>query len=322
MGKKRNNNNVARNKAKPKPRRGSNQPRYRRMGFLDGPALEYAKLLMDPCNGKIVPPVFPGGDAGFLFRAESFGSLGLGGTDTAGILHWSPGYVNNNSTELIAVATASGATAGTMATFASSPGRSFLITNAKGVRCIAACLKVTFLGSEAARAGRVHYGVTQASLIDVGVSNVPDQIAQTLQNYTRTPPEAIELFWRPTIADTEFNDPGETASAVIRDRKSALTVTFAGLPASVGLSFHFTAVYEWTPAPNIGVGHNTSGKADSRNTLDDVLDWVRSQGFKYVHQFTDNAMGVAGRFAGAAAMAGVYGMMGARARQRIAYPMG
>jgi hypothetical protein len=193
--------------------------------------------------------VYPGGDAGFLFRAESFSSFGTGTTplpETAGVIHWTPGYVNASNSHLLNIGVATATTSGAAgASGAQSPGTAFLANTARGVRCVAACLKVTFPGAESARSGRIHYGITPAGMLDAGESASPDQIAQTLQNYSRTPSDTIELFWKPGAADFEFNDPSATAVATLRDRKQSLTVVFAGLPGSVGITCHFTAIYEW-----------------------------------------------------------------------------
>jgi hypothetical protein len=298
------------NKRAGKAAAGAMRPRRSRGGgaVLDGAATEYARLLMDPCGARIVHPIFPGGDAGYLFRADSFVTVGVGATDTCGIVHWCPGYLNASNSDLIGGSAATATTSiTTIAVSPSSPGKVFLQTQARGVRCVAACLKVTFPGNEAQRAGRIHYGQTTAGLFDVGEGVTTDNVAQALQHYTRTPADIIEMIWRPNIADTEFNDASATSSAQVRDRKSALTMAYAGLPAGVGLTLHFTAVYEWTPATGVGIGHNTMGKAVSRNTLDDVLDAIKSTGFQYIRQ----AAMTAGQSAMAGAMASVYGRMGA-----------
>lgn len=297
-------------KAKKKQRLRVKAPRMKapRGRLLDKAALDYATLLADPCNAQIVHPIFPGGDAGFLFRAESFVTLGNGATDTSGFLHWTPGYVNGSSTELLYAVGAFGNTAVTAAALASAPGKGFLTNNARGVRCVAACVKVTFAGSESARSGRVHYGLTQSGMLDAGTTQAPDGVAQALQHYGRTPADTFELIWKPNIGDTEFNDPTEAASAVLKDRKSALTVSWAGLPAAVGLTFHFTAVYEWTPASTMGIGHNALGKARSKNTLDEILDTLIGAGFSFVR----NAATVAGTAFGAEMskrISNVYGLM-------------
>lgn len=289
-------------------RPGKGRPRIPRA--LDAPAQQYAALLMDPCNSAIVPPIYPGSDSGFLFRAESFATFGASATSTAGIVHWVPGYVNSNNTQLIAGDSAAGTSGATMAASGAviSPGTVFLQANAKSCRCVAACVKVSYPGNEQGRSGRIHYGHTAAALLDGGVTVNPDNVSQTLQNYTRTPPEIIELTWKPAIADTEFNDPAEAASAALRDRKSAITVSWAGLPVNTGLTMHFTAVYEWTPTTGLGIGHNSSGKARSSNTLDDVVDAVLDTGYKFAGQ-VGTGMGVGATHAAATYIAQVFGRM-------------
>jgi hypothetical protein len=286
---------------KPRPAKG-----------LDTPAVNYAKLLADPCNAALVHPIYAGGDAGYLFRAESFATFGNSVGNTAGVVHWTPGYVNNNNSDIIGTQAATGATSvAATVSGAPTPGKAFLLANAKGCRCVAACLKVTYPGSESGRAGRIHYGLTTAGILDVSVGVTADGMAQSLQHFTRTPPETIEIIWRPGAADTEFNDPTENASAVIRDRKSAISVAWAGLPDAVGLTFHFTAIYEWTPAFGTGVAHNALGKAVSRNTLDDVLDFLRNAGFTFTRQIN----GASGSALGTT-LAGLYGLMAARPSRR------
>lgn len=250
---------------------------------LDGPAAAYARLLADPCNSALVHPIYPGGDAGFLFRAESFVTIGTAAGDTAGYMQWSPGYVNSSLTQMVYQSTASGAVpSAALAGGSFAPANTFLSTNAKGARCIAACVKVTFPGAENVRSGRVHFGHVNAGTIDLGSVVSPDGVAQCLQHYTRTPADTIEIVWKPNFADVEMNDPSEAASAVIRDRKSAVAVAWAGLPAATGMVFHFTAVYEWTPVSSIGIGHNALGKAISSNSLDQVIDVLIKGGFKFV----------------------------------------
>jgi hypothetical protein len=301
---------------KPAKRKAVRKPRP--MSRLDVPALEYAKLLADPCTGRLVHPIYAGGDAGYLFRAESFATFGTGTGNTAGTVHWVPGYVNASGTDLVGIAATSGNTAAAAVALGNTfaPGRTFLNTNARGVRCVAACMKITYPGNESVRSGRIHYGLTTAGLIDAATSHTADGVAQALQHFTRTPPETIELVWRPGAADTEFNDPTEQASAAIRDRKAAITVAWAGLPDAVGLTIHFTAIYEWTPTFSAGVAHNSMGKAISRNTLDDVIDYLKNAGFNFVRQLNAHSGGQLG----VALASGVYGLMSARpSRRAIAF---
>jgi hypothetical protein len=253
---------------------------------LDALGLAYAKLLSDPCGAALTHPVYAGADSGFLVRADSVFSVGGDAGQTSGVLHWTPGYINSNNTELLFAAGTSG---GTATVSSSGPGKSFLGANAAGARCIAACMKITYPGSESSRAGRLHYGHTVASIIDAGDPVTVDSVAPILQHYTRTPPEMVEVVWRPGVADMEFNDPNVSSNAQLRDRKSSITAVWAGLPAATGLTFHFTAVYEWIPRTTTGISTNTNGKSSSRNTLDDVVDAIQATGFTWVRNAAAHA---------------------------------
>lgn len=303
------------NKNGQKKRTRASRRQARASTALDKPAADYAALLADPCNAPLVHPVYAGGDSGFLFRAENFFTFGNTTGVTSGVIHWAPGYVNSTNTELVGQTFATSATSGVVQTFAESPGRGFLGTNARGARCVAACVKISFPGAESARSGRIHYGHTNAGLMDVGDTITADAVGQTLQNYSRTPTDTIEVVWKPGAGDTEFNDPSAAASATMRDRKQAITVAWAGLPAAVGLTFHFTAVYEWTPSYGLGVAHNSLGKNRSRNTLDNVVDTLIDRGFTFVRDMGAAAMGP---MSGAALgmMQRAFGLMPAGGRQR------
>lgn len=280
-------------------------------GGLDEMAAAYVRLLTDPCGAPLTHPIYPGGDSGFLVRSDSVWTTGNGVNESCGYVHWTPGYVNASHTELLSGVSATSNVNVNAAPNATGPGKFFLAQNAFGVRCVAACLKISYPGAEQARSGRLHYGHTPSSTLDSGDSLSVDSLAPLLQHYTRTPPEHVEVFWRPGIADTEFTDPNTTASQHIRDRKSAITVAWAGLPAGVGLTFHFTCVYEWTPRPSSGVSNNVAGKARSRNSMDDVIDYIQAAGFTWVKNAA--AAATHGVLAAATtAMSSTFGLMAAR----------
>lgn len=299
--------------AKKTPR---NRPRRGGMG-LDEPAANYARLLMDPCNAPVVPPIFPGAESGYLFRTESFSTFGAGATETSGIMHWVPGYSNNTGTELVFGV---GATPGASITMSSTgvtsaPGHAFLANNARGARCVAACMKVTYPGTESGRAGRVHFGLTAASMLDTGTITTVDGVAGTLQHFTRTPAETVELVWKPASGDFDFVNPAAATLSQQRDRKTGMTVAWAGIPVSTGLTFHFTAIYEWTPVPGLGVTHDALGKAKSRNSLDDVVDRIIASGFRFVRS-SSAAVGYGLASGAVSAISNVFGTMPSQARVR------
>jgi len=281
---------------------------------LDSAGLAYSKLLSDPCGSPLVPPVYTGSESGFLFRAEQFANFGDVPLATSGCLHWTPGYPNSSSTELLALATASGAASGTMGVATDSAGRSFLLANAKGCRCVAACLRVTYPGTESGRSGRIHYGHAPAGTLDAGQSVSPNGYAQLLQHYSRTPADTIELIWKPNAADMNVVDPSETAIPALRDQRASICVAWAGLPVQTGLTFHFTAVYEWFPSAGIGLASNTIGKSLSRNTLDDIVNFLIRNGETFVRGAHLNG-------ALPSILSSVYGMMASRQHTRARISM-
>lgn len=265
------------------------RPRPALASKLDRKAMEYAMLLADPCGAPLVHPVYAGGDAGYLFRADSFFSVGNGAGQNAGIIHWAPGYSNIDETELLIGAGAGSSTALTVSATTvvpeNSPGKLFLTANAIGVRCVAACMKVVYSGTEQNRSGRFHWGHTQAGAIDTGDLVSVDQLAPNLQHFSRTPNDKIEIVWKPGVADQEMNDPSAASNPVVRDRKSAITMAFAGVGNTIGVTVQCTAIYEWVPRVATGFATNATGKNTSRNTLDDVLDYLQSIGFQWTKGF-------------------------------------
>lgn len=256
---------------------------------LDAYARQYARLLTDPCGAPLVHPVYPGGESGFLIRVDSVASYGGAVTESCGLIHWTPSYVNVTQTELVGAASSGPASSLVLNVNSTAPGRAFLVANASAARCVAACMKVSYPGAESTRSGRIHYGHLQAGTIDVGDTNVSvDSIAPLLQHYSRTPADVVEIIWRPGNADMEFNDPNAASSPTLRDRKTSLTFAWAGIPVSTGFTVHYTAVYEWMPKNGQGVSTNTNGKNSSGNTIDQVCDAIQATGFNWVRNAASN----------------------------------
>lgn len=278
---------------------------------LDAQALAYAKLLADPCGAMLTHPIYSGGEGGYLVRCESFFSFATGAGNTAGILHWVPGAANATGTELMVNAAADGGTAIAIGTAVgiNTPGRAFLSDTVAQYRCVAACARVAYQGSESTRAGRIHYGQTSGGFLNTLEVQSSDSAAQGLPHYSRTPPTEIEIKWTPTDADQLMVDPTGAEVASDRGRRGAITIAAGGLPANVGLTVRLTAIYEWQPAAAKGLAVPMESRARSRNTLDQVLNFVQK------------AYATAHRVGGAVAdMSQTYGIMPAYdVRRALAY---
>lgn len=304
MANKRNNGKKKKGAANPPRRRIAVVPKG---PVLDTAAMKYAQLLADPCNGALVQPIYSGAEAGYLIRFKSVLDYGNSlGANAVGI-HWTPGYPNSSGSDVLVNMSAnpSANTNWDPLGITGRPGASFLSTNASAARCVAACLKVSYPGAESTRSGRISFGHTKAGLIDAGNSLALNSTVGVLQHSTRTTPTDIEVVWMPGDSDQIPTDPAAASSATLRDQKSAVTVIGTGLPADVGLTFHMTVVYEWWPTNTMGLGGNALGKAQSRNTLDHVVDYLLTRGDKFIRMGQMGA-GLVGK------MANMYGLMPTR----------
>ncbi len=261
-------------KNKPKGTQNRGPPRPRRAIGLDKAGLDHAKLLLDPCGAKLSHPVYSGAEGGYLIRSESFSRNFVSVGTTAGVFHWTPGAVSSNDTELLYTDAPNSGAGVAAATIAAAPGKAFL-QNASMCRCVAACIKIGFTGTEGNRSGRIHYGRTSATLVNPGDVISVDGLAGALPYYSRTPVSEIEVLWLPNDGDQLFHDPNEAITAEARRRLSSITIAASDLPSGVGLTFRMTAIYEWQPVYNTGVAVPANSRAQSNSTLDQVINVVQ-----------------------------------------------
>lgn len=276
--------NVTKGQVQKGPRGGrSSGPGRSRTVALDAPALAHARLIADPCKAPLVNPVFSGGEGGYLVRTDSWSTFALGVGVTAGVFHWTPGYMCATGQELLYTNSVNSSTADAATILTNAPGKLFLPSNAGQARCVAACIKLQFTGPESTRSGRIHMGHTSGGLITPAATYTVDSVANSLSNFQRTPPTEIEMLWKPNDRDQLFFQPGVAYDSKDRDGRSALTVAMADLPANTGVTIQMVAVYEWQPRTNQGVGTPEGSRARSNNTLDNVLNYLEDNGEKFIH---------------------------------------
>jgi len=241
--------------------------------MFDPPAAAYARLLADPCGAPLTHPLYAGGEGGILVKAESVINIAAGASETGVLMHWTPGAIGSGNTELLTSAPAGDSATATAAS--STPGKTFLNDNATGVRVVAACMQVTYLGTELNRSGTIAMGRTQGSLIDPTNTVSLSGLSTALEHFTRTPDSTLELRWVPANMDQSFTDPNVATPTQERDRKSALTLSASGLVAASGLRIRLVAIYEYQPLRTLGIANPSSSRAYSSWSLDDVLNSVQ-----------------------------------------------
>lgn len=292
---------MARNKRPVKKAAKKRAPRIVRNVGLDAAGLAYAKLLADPCHAPLVHPVFGGANGGLLMRSRSVLAVNTTAGATAGYLHWTPGAIGTTDSELLVAEYANSGTSGTAAGIANAPGKAFLVANSTSYRPVAACMQVYYLGSETSRAGFVMLDNTLGGFIDLGGAYSTDLLSRGLSQLSRTPGNVLELIWKPTMGDETWLDPQSATSAADKDRRGALTLSWGGLPAAVGLTVVLTAIYEWEPSPVAGLASSTESRSTSRNDVREVMDWLQARGVSFIRGIGENLM--TGALAGGVAYA-------------------
>lgn len=267
---------------------------------LDEYGTRYAKLLADPCNAELTPSVFAGANGALLARFEYDQIFNNGATDIGSAGYFCPGAicqsaVNNAvgfggpwSSDTIPGALVN-------ATPAIQPGNAFLNANASGVRAIAACIQVNYMGSELDRSGVIAVGCAKLSSVTASVNtSTLRTLAQVVQ---RMPDAPLEYRLPPTESSEIFRDPSSTVNPIGEPTAQDLPALFwsaTGVKAATGIRVRFVVIYEWVP--KIGTGMtvpNMAKVSHSHNSTEDVLRALEKTG-DWLHRGVNSAYSLAG----------------------------
>jgi hypothetical protein len=270
-------------KAKKQPRKTPRVPRALAQvkGGLDQAALDYARLIADPCNGPLVNAPFGDGQSGTIARFEVDGVWNTTGTDVGSFLIFVPSMLGYYQSTVPILADGTGYT---LSAIGGGPGSNFINTNAGSYRTLAACIQVYYPGSEQSRAGVTAVGQTNlGSVIPLGATTVSTGAIRTGAQYVeRTPGTMVELKWTPNNYDMEWS-AGITSSAdgpsqYLAGRRSALVTSTFGIPVSTGMRYRMVAVVEYLPLASTGQNFNPPRAPVSRNTFQDVTRYLANLG--------------------------------------------
>lgn len=247
---------------------------------LDKAALDYAKLLEDPCRADLVRPVYNFGTSGYLCRVKQVVTLGgnsaavdaytafmPGGEadSTVGTGMWHHGYA--------------AAAGGSLGTITGQIGPAFLRTGTVGhYRPVAGCLRVHYTGTELNRSGMVSLGIAPSAMVVSGETGV-GTVATMVPSSTRTVrlgSEPHEVRFLPlSSTDQLYSSSSEPQTGTFAFGCTVLYVLAQGVPAgTVNVELDF--VYEWVPNMDFSASSMeiTIAAPPSRNTLADVLRFV------------------------------------------------
>lgn len=273
---------------------------------LDKAAVEWMRLLDDPCSGKLVYPCYPNGSGGsVLVRVEADSILWNGATDTCGFGLWVPGAGMNfvNSVSLV--------NDGTVAEYARfdavTAGYSFLTGQGASYRPVAACLQLSYPGSELTRAGVASFGVIDATseIGNLPLANggrgttFPANAARVAcQHVQRMPQDVMEIKWFPGEEDMRTKSCDVLATDTNWAQRVAgcngIRYTASGFPINTGIRVRTVCIYECTlDTANAGVV-NSLRPSVSLSTPNSILKYMSDKDPQWYLSAAKRTAGVLG----------------------------
>lgn len=232
--------------------RNMSAPARRVMASMDAGAVAWAKLLANPCGAKLVHPCYAGGSgASTLVRLESDTVLAATGGETGifGMFIPGQGVFLNNVTPILTDLGLSQYSVNDI----SNPGDSY-VKSCSSMRAVAACMQITYPGTEASRSGVVGIGVCDASAVAVfsttamgggGLNMQMNRSRVACEHVQRMPQEVVECKWFPGNADEEaFALPLPADFARNLGGHNGIQFSVSGFPAGVGIRIRCVVVYE------------------------------------------------------------------------------
>lgn len=216
-------------------------------------AAQLAALLRDPCNGPVASAY--GGEAGIVQRFVQDLTLGTTAGHTCGFAMLSPagGVILANSRA------APGETF-SPASFP-GPGAGFLGPNAAKFRPLAAC--ITAMPSAVSftnLTGEIALANVAMNTIEASGTYTIDGIFQLCNARAVLAKKSYEAKWYPSLMDSTYAPASVAGAGSLTDPSdhNVILLAWRGYPPTVGLSFRFTNVVEWTPRPALGLSVTTT----------------------------------------------------------------
>nr|APG76455.1 hypothetical protein 2 [Hubei noda-like virus 20] len=231
---------------------------------LDSGALAFRNLLLDPCNAPLVGPAYDGIHSGNYRRFRRLYTIPVAEVETV--------FIFQPGTNTIWQGGHSTASQGNNITFTSQPAfaGSLVFDGDAEVRCLAACAKVRYTGSEMNRAGVV--GLATGSFWSNTNAGVSASSAQTQCPIVARMGESMhEVKFCPLAGDQDKTPASHSSGATtinISSAKGCIMVTLRGVPAGT-VQIELTAALE-IDAP-IGGGVTNAVEPSSATPLNTVL---------------------------------------------------
>lgn len=255
--KKNNNKNRPKRQASgPKKRPGRSGARTQPGNGLDVGGIKHARMLLDPCNAEMTMSTYAGMGTGQFRRVRKI--LEIAPTVTEGTYSFTPG---TNVFRYWATATPGAAGALIPVSLFSVAE----LTTQTDTRCIAACVKVRYIGPESNRSGVVALRTAPFSYHVDGETVLASEEISKCQVSNRTGEVLHEVRFVPGIGDETFTP--HTSTNFLTRTCGTFGLAFVNVPPG-SLQFEVTAILEVEPTSGYVMG---IVPPPSRNTTNHVL---------------------------------------------------
>lgn len=253
---------------------------------------QHVNMIMDPCGSPLTRSAYSG-QSGVLTR-HTINLTQATGANAASVFVVSPGGFRNFATSTLTDTT----------TFLPSYGNSFVpgITYLGGVasyvRCVAACMRIHWSGTELNRAGSVAYGTVTGSQIPTENTTV-SQIYTMLNKKTRTPDGVFEVRWNPADEDESYAPTSLAVPTSDFNDRTMLAFAYTG-PASATFAVNITCIYEWLPLLSAGQPAPPTVRASTPAAvprINNILNKVRRGAESFSTMATDSATAMSALYA-------------------------
>lgn len=269
------------------------------MQMLDKRGYDHAQMFYDPCHARLQESAYKG-EKGYVNRFTADQTLNIAASGEMIVEAIPQGFwynINSNA--------AAGGTYTIAAAAAAFPGFTFLSTNAVKYRIISMCITLTPLGTLTNQSGQLWFGNSTARELvsDSGVAlartvNALQQLLPTNITATSVINGGLDVKWVPSNGDEWYVGMSATGAGVDYSSVGALVLVGTGLPAASSVNVRTTVIIEWMPNPGLGIAYDpTDFPAPSKNTVWDVLGWLKRRDVNWWYNHAGKAAVAAGRTA-------------------------
>lgn len=223
-------------------------------------------MIIDPCSAAITRSCYSG-FSGIITRHVTSGVYSGGASDRAAMFLLHPGCLRAFAVTALSQDTAvnvSYVTGGV-------PGFTFLNGVAGQSRCVAACMRITWVGTELNRQGEFAMGCVPAGVTPSAATTI-QTVHSALPVKKRVPDGAIEIRWNPSEEDESYEQVANAVGESFNE-KNQMALTYIG-GTGFSFSYVYTCIYEWTPRADSGQPAPTTVRQSSPaavSTINNIL---------------------------------------------------